>query len=660
MTATETPADLRPCQAEHTEPLIRIVGGIVEPFDAGRDCKYCFIFTTRQNVRDVWNGQGPVLPVRQPQKPAKVPAGEPCFYRGEELSGLEKQRRSLAVLKRWAPCEHPEKPHGEIVCPCAGCHSGCRGYTVEAPSAREPPRPLLIHCMTGLRGSPFAFNAGLFRYRGKLLMPYRTGWAGSQIRIAELDEKYNVLKDTLVPLEHEWSNHGCEDPRLSLFRGGLMLTYTGVRSRGRSVSRTDVIHVQLADDYQPVDYITWTYHDAPPNRWQKNCLPFEHDGELFITYSIKPHVIGHIANGTLHPFTHQEHDLPWSGGFLHGSTPPQLIGDEYVSFFHGAWSNGQKWPNRTYTIGVYTFDAKPPFHIRRMTPRPIMIAPKEGRPDDQICECVFPCGAILEDGRWKVGMGLHDRFSQVVEWSGRDIDIALGPPTWWRFRSQNDRDIYRAVVEEDEYRVGDLTGATVVDLGAHVGSFARAATLAGAAVVHCYEPGHPTRKVLREHAKQMPGVLVLPLAVGDPSTGPHYWTCPEGPNTGAGKVLADYRAQVGADPSLYPVDVIHPDEVIQEAAKASQNGRVRLLKIDTEGHQPGMGEWGFFALVSDTSLALIDRIAGEYHLGGGRVEAIAEQLRGAGFAVEVVATEADRGLFFARKQINCSTAAHPA
>lgn len=52
----------------------------------------------------------------------------PCLFLGDELSGRQRAEAGLDHSRRWAPCEHPDRPLGPYVCPCAGCGPTCPSY----------------------------------------------------------------------------------------------------------------------------------------------------------------------------------------------------------------------------------------------------------------------------------------------------------------------------------------------------------------------------------------------------------------------------------------------------------------------------------------------------------------------------------------------------
>ena len=112
--------------------------------------------------------------------------------------------------------------------------------------------------------------------------------------------------------------------------------------------------------------------------WQKNWVPFEWEGTLLITYSINPHEIlyPNLANGTCYSCYETRADIPWNYGTLRGSTPPLLVDNEYLAFFHSGIytasdaSNGDAlWH---YYTGAYTFSPDPPFELTKISIEPIM------------------------------------------------------------------------------------------------------------------------------------------------------------------------------------------------------------------------------------------------------------------------------------------------
>jgi len=252
----------------------------------------------------------------------------------------------------------------------------------------------------------------------------------------------------------------------------------------------------------------------------------------------------------------------------------------------------------------------------------------------------------------------------------------------WSFRSGTlDRLIFDAVVAQNEYRLPERFGPDdmVVDVGAHIGSFAYAVALRGGKHVWSIEPDPANCALAAEHLRPYVDqgfVRLIHAAVwrSDPNDDelrfdgyhamPRSYPGMEGVlNTGGGSVVWGLGE---------PVAKIAFDDVVDLATNRGER-RIRLVKLDCEG-----AEWPI--VLTSRRLHLIDEIAGEFHELGGPLLEIGEDrppnphvfhsdriagftigelarfLRGAGFAVTYSrhvrpngATEG-LGLFFATRE----------
>lgn len=158
-----------------------------------------------------------------------APEPPPCAYRGDPLTGSERNQFGLSHVKDWRECSHPTIPLGKYVCPCDGCGSACRGYTAEIPliqvqpAARslilsdpvrpisnKPPKILLCSHNLDLTGAPTillnlakhlrGFDADIYSpHTGTLIESWRA--AGFEPIIGELPDPkaYDlILANTLV------------------------------------------------------------------------------------------------------------------------------------------------------------------------------------------------------------------------------------------------------------------------------------------------------------------------------------------------------------------------------------------------------------------------------------------------------------------------------
>lgn len=267
----------------------------------------------------------------------------------------------------------------------------------------------------GLGGRPdaFRFNGGAIMFAGRLWMAYRTGWAGAQVHLSELDPNTWAVKRTatLSRLRHRLANYGREDPRLFVHNNALHVAYVGVE-QAPGVFKTNVLYARLNHETLRAERVyAPRCPDAPEAMWQKNWSFFSSGGKLYFIYQIRPHIVYEVDGERIVNRFQTLNSLPWSGGYLRGGASPVLHEGKFYHWFHGAHDLGPAWPTRKYNVGVYTFDPEPPFTIRDLTPAPVYEANEATRPSGQYCSVVFPCGAFLNgSGEWVVTNGVHDRW----------------------------------------------------------------------------------------------------------------------------------------------------------------------------------------------------------------------------------------------------------
>lgn len=219
----------------------------------------------------------------------------------------------------------------------------------------------------------------------------------------------------------------------------------------------------------------------------------------------------------------------------------------------------------------------------------------------------------------------------------------------WSFRPGTlDQSIFDGVVALDEYRLPDRFAPddVVVDVGAHIGSFAYAVVSRGGKHVWSIEPDRTNCARAAEHLRpyvDQGHVRLLHAAVwrSDPNDDelrfdgyhafPQSYPGMEGIlNTGDGSVVWGLGE---------PVAKIAFDDVVDLATDSGER-RVRLLKLDCEG-----AEWPI--VLTSRRLHLIDEIVGEFHELGGPFPEIGENRpsnahvfqsdRVAGFRIEELA-----------------------
>ncbi len=186
--------------------------------------------------------------------------------------------------------------------------------------------------------------------------------------------------------------------------------------------------------------------------------------------------------------------------------------------------------------------------------------------------------------------------------------------------------IFNGVVRFNEYRLPDRFESTdvVIDVGAHIGSFAYAAVQRGARRISCFEPDATNCQAAADHLRpyiDREDVRLFQQAVwrSDPNDDelrfdgyhafPASFTGMAGLlNTGNGSVIWGLGK---------PVPKIAFDAAIDSITEDGKN-RVRLLKLDCEG-----AEWPI--ILTSRRLHLIDEIVGEFHEIGGPFLEISEE-----------------------------------
>lgn len=196
----------------------------------------------------------------------------------------------------------------------------------------------------------------------------------------------------------------------------------------------------------------------------------------------------------------------------------------------------------------------------------------------------------------------------------------------WRFRPGTlDQAIFNGVFVFNEYGLPPrfAPGDVVIDIGAHIGSFAKAVLDRGCENVYCIEADRSNVEIaavnLEPHITNGSMQLVNAAAWrSDPNDDalrfdgyhpfPESYPGMEGVlNTGNGSVIW---------PSGQPVAKIAFDEIVDLVTNGGEK-RVRLLKLDCEG-----SEWPI--LLTSARLELIDEICGEFHEIGGQHLEISE------------------------------------
>ncbi len=190
---------------------------------------------------------------------------------------------------------------------------------------------------------------------------------------------------------------------------------------------------------------------------------------------------------------------------------------------------------------------------------------------------------------------------------------------------------------------GILNGDTVIDIGAHIGTFtAYAAKLARDGIVYSFEPHPGNFRLLKSNCREN-GIRNTKLTrngVREKRGKCRLFTDPE--NTGG-------HSTYGHGPDSVPIECTTLEDIFTD------NGidRCDFLKIDCEG-----GEYGILAATPSRYLDKTDKIVLEYHgyiEGAGSLLRIVRLLGKKGFQVIIRPITTSQGVLYARKS-TCSAA----
>jgi predicted GH43/DUF377 family glycosyl hydrolase len=287
----------------------------------------------------------------------------------------------------------------------------------------KPKRILRVRVPSG------SFQGSILYHQGRYLYAYRHGWLGGQVHMANLGaaigERPFIDPEQTWPtgIDHKDAWRGREDPRLFRFQGRLYVSFNGVWT-GADGGLASSMMLALLDDGGRAEQV-WAPRYEGATQIEKNWQFFEHEQQLYCVYSVEPHVILRMDGVMATQVAGTSVGLSWDYGHLRGGAPPVRVGDEYYHFIHGQLIT--KDGKVIYAAGVYTFEAKPPFAVKRFAKKPLMLPPPgETSPRPELT-VVFPCGAVRQDDSWFISYGHNDIDCRLAEFDAADVEKLLEP-----------------------------------------------------------------------------------------------------------------------------------------------------------------------------------------------------------------------------------------
>lgn len=299
-------------------------------------------------------------------------------------------------------------------------------------------------------GYPFAFNPGIVRWNGRLLMSFRVipnpkqSW-NSEIGLVFLNEDFQpVSKAQLISLRNEYSNVPCraEDARLITLGNRLYMAYDDnmelTISKGGFRMFIAEIHYDgehfIADPLEILD----RYEGETRELREKAWTPFDYRGNLLLAYSIDPLLIFYPrldGTGICDTVCRSQCFTEWNWGILRGGTPALLDEEGYFAFFHSsidmASSHSEGKTICHYFVGAYLFSSEPPFTLLKISPEPIVgklfYNGKQYKPYWKPIRCVFPCGYVTDNKYIWMSYGRNDHECWIAKLDKKGLMNSLVP-----------------------------------------------------------------------------------------------------------------------------------------------------------------------------------------------------------------------------------------
>jgi predicted GH43/DUF377 family glycosyl hydrolase len=292
----------------------------------------------------------------------------------------------------------------------------------------------------------FAYNPSILEVDNTIFMAYRYQGLGmsfknTAIGLCELDSKWRVKPGSNRKVElirRQVNATTFDDPRLFSYFGKPYLTYVNgmLMVNGKWASSiyladlNETLHNKTYLSQLPRigDNLNAASVNAGKVACEKNWTPFELGGKMYFVYTINPLVV--VEYDVVRDLARQVSSTSFDqsfwkhGEFLAGGTPLLERDGELCGFFHSFTNDDPANPTqRTYHVGFWAMNTKPPFKVTRMSSVPFMTAKKDPKRDIRnanapwLPNCIFPCGLVEKFDKIYISQGWQDCSCEIIETS---------------------------------------------------------------------------------------------------------------------------------------------------------------------------------------------------------------------------------------------------
>lgn len=294
----------------------------------------------------------------------------------------------------------------------------------------------------GYRG---AFNPSIAEYGDGYVMTFRylpeaSSLFLSYIGIVLLDDEFKPKGSPQLLLtrhRNSQTQSQSEDARLFYYRNRLFVIYNDNLeiNNPSTYDRRDmfIAEVFLEEDYfylsSPLKLFC---REKEGQLWQKNWMPFEKNGHLYLSYSLNPHEVLYLnfTSGECFPCYSSSALIPWNYGSLRGSSAPTLEDEEFFAFFHSgiplASQASYGYEAWHYVMGAYTYSKEPPYKLTKVSEKPI-IHETFYEPSNHWKKVIFPGGHVVKGSKVYVAYGKNDCEMWIAEIDKEKLLESLTP-----------------------------------------------------------------------------------------------------------------------------------------------------------------------------------------------------------------------------------------
>lgn len=283
-------------------------------------------------------------------------------------------------------------------------------------------------------GDARAFNPTIVEIDDGYVIAYRVVQVDSEhrrIATARLDKDLALVPGSVVPLSDEITFAATDLPERSLewhadpmfvrVRGTLYLLWND----GNTRPFNHQFLAPMTPDGQHVAGPARELTAVDRREVEKNWAIFEADGEVYASYSYRPHRVLKLdldAPGpTIVATPSYSSDFPSQYervfGMVHGGAQPVQVGDTFVTMAHSSFSLPE---GRVYRGVLIEFEAKAPFRVRRMSKAPFELPNSAGaqfkhdKLNPNVHEVIYPRGLVRRGDDWIVAYGLNDEECAIA------------------------------------------------------------------------------------------------------------------------------------------------------------------------------------------------------------------------------------------------------